>query len=197
MIKGYGLCGTHATGKTTVAEDVAKELGINFIATKTTDVYKKFKVSPQNVLDPQLRMAIQWDILDQATSLWKGQFEPWITDRTPLDFMAYVVNDSFVWEDEWYMEYLSYKYECMSAYRKYFSKVFLIQPDGVIWERDSSLKGRNSRVLQESMNTVFKGLLTEADENSYNVIRADASSAEKKIEVFDSILQELHCKGKE
>lgn len=193
MIKGFGLSGAHATGKTTVATEVAETLGLEFIPSRTSQVFEDYGLNPQEVLDPFTRLSIQQVILDRAIDSWENAGRLWITDRTPLDFMVYLMNDSFTWKDMWYDNYLSYVDRCERALDKYFNVAILVQPDGVIWDRDSSLKGRDSRVLQETMNTLYKGLmLRPVGDVEFVVLDESLSSSEKKIAVHDTLLLEIH-----
>lgn len=194
MIKGFGLCGAHATGKTTIAESVAKELGIEFIPSQTSSVFKSLGMNPQDVLSPGERLYVQTTILSVAEHAWEeaSQRGHWVSDRTPFDFMTYLINDSFTWEDSYTQVFEDYLERCFKSHKEYFGHTILVQPDGVIWERDSSLKGRNSRVLQNSMNVVYRGLLSCVEATDYTILDSELTSEKKKVQVYDILLDKLH-----
>lgn len=91
----FSLTGAHGTGKTTLARKVAERLHIPFIETKTSDVFEQLGRDPKEDLPFNERLAVQEVILrklrEQYLSL--DTHVPWITDRCPLDVLAYTISE--------------------------------------------------------------------------------------------------------
>jgi hypothetical protein len=92
-----GLTGTHCTGKTTLAKTVADEFGYGFIRTSISDVLKDRGIDPAESMTIRQRIDAQMAILDALDTQWaRAGSNPdmiWITDRTPVDLMAYAFGD--------------------------------------------------------------------------------------------------------
>ena len=88
-----GLCGSHRTGKTTLAEAVSKKTGIPFVRTSTSEVFRRAGLDPAASLDFNKRLWIQNETLEAAKGVWEAAGKSFITDRTPVDMMAYTLGD--------------------------------------------------------------------------------------------------------
>ena len=82
-----GLCGSHRTGKTTLAEAVALKMGIPFVKTQTSEVFKQHGLDPSAPMDFGTRIRIQEHIIRAAEEIWESEPNSFITDRTPIDMM--------------------------------------------------------------------------------------------------------------
>jgi len=193
--RGYAITGAHRTGKSTLCEDVAKELGIKYIPLNVSEIFKRNNISPKEVLSPAMRFSMQYEILLEGLNTWGNADEegtPWITDRGPLDLIAYLINDSFTWGDDWWPEYNEYIHLCLGAQDEFFEKTFLMQPDGVLYDGDNPDKARGSRILQYNMNTVIHGLVSAYGVENVETIPFHYNKEEKRVLVYDDLLQRLY-----
>lgn len=161
-MKGIGLCGAHRVGKTTLARAAAKNFGLEFVPSEVSKVLKSLDFDPKGVWGASKRMEAQGAILVHHVDLWQKLVESgdrWITDRSPVDFIAYMLNDAVTWDDSAYELFCGYVQDCVEVSKEFFDCTILIQPDGVIMDGDNPEKGRGSRVLQECMNFSMRGVL--------------------------------------
>ena len=123
-----GLAGSHRTGKSTLARLVAKRSGIPFIKTTTTEVFTQLGLHPAARFDFATRLAVQRRILQAYEDAWHKAREPFITDRTPIDLLAYTFADiqgnTVVNDDELEL----YVADCFAATNRFFKSLILVQP---------------------------------------------------------------------
>lgn len=125
-----GLAGAHRTGKTTLARAFANETAVQFVETRTSAVFEEMGLDPKKDYPFDVRLDIQNKILKSAESLYKKANTNFITDRTPLDMLAYTMADvqrdnmteSDVREFEKYME------RCYEVTNKYFASIIVVYP---------------------------------------------------------------------
>lgn len=90
-----GLTGAHRTGKTTLAREFAKNTGVPFVETNASEIFAKMGMNPSFVgYSVAQRLDIQERILAEFTDKWKNAIangNGFITDRTPLDMVAYTL----------------------------------------------------------------------------------------------------------
>ena len=88
------LCGAHRTGKTTLAKAFSNYSGMPFVQTGASHVFADMGLDPKVDYPLEVRLDIQKRILEsfekQCSSVKTKHF---ITDRTPIDFMAYMMAD--------------------------------------------------------------------------------------------------------
>lgn len=85
-----GFCGSHRTGKTTLAKALAEKYGYEFIDGSATRVFDRFNVLPNQLLSVSKRFEIQIALLDDYLERVVGRTH-FVTDRTPLDYIAYTM----------------------------------------------------------------------------------------------------------
>jgi hypothetical protein len=122
-----GLCGGHRTGKTTLAQAIADRKNIPFVKTDTSAVFKKFDLDPSAAMDFDTRLMIQHQILAAAIAIWE-QESSFISDRTPIDMMAYTIGDIQGKTAVNFDELADYLNLCFAATNKFFTKIAIIQP---------------------------------------------------------------------
>lgn len=93
MIGNLGLCGAHRTGKTTLAIALASDLNIPFVRTTTSQVFAELGLDPAETMDFKTRLFVQNHILDAAEKVWQDSPSPFVSDRTPIDMIAYTLGD--------------------------------------------------------------------------------------------------------
>lgn len=168
MNKGFGLSGAHRTGKTSICQELEtlSKGGVVFVPTTTSQIAEEmgFDTTKQHSFDD--RMTFQWNVLISLTKVWGEAAtgnDTWVTDRTPLDLIAYTLIDSHSWEflKEYKEELEEYKDACLSVSSKLFNHVFLLPTDGVIMEGEEANKGKNNVFYQEHLDLLYRGLTTE------------------------------------
>jgi hypothetical protein len=155
MSLAIGLCGGHRVGKTTLAKAYADHAAIPFVQTSTTAVFQQHGLDPAQALDFAKRLWIQEHVLSAAEAVWKTSAH-FITDRTPIDFMAYTLGDiqGVTEVDSAALE--TYLNHCFAATAKYFRHLIIIQP-GIELVYESGKAALNIAYI-EHLNTLALGL---------------------------------------
>lgn len=89
---GVGLSGAHRTGKTTLAKKFAELNGFKFIGSPASIIANVMKLDLNNMTFEE-RLRFQWAVLRQMENLYAKQTSFFVTDRTPIDFAAYLLAD--------------------------------------------------------------------------------------------------------
>lgn len=130
MKYGIGLCGSHRTGKTTLAQAVSTELGIPFCQTRVSKVFSDLGYIPSVDYPLETRMLIQDAILTDCLEVWSHCDTQFITDRAPIDLMAYTIGS--IRQEEITPELdkviQNYLIKCVTATNMYFSDIIEIRP---------------------------------------------------------------------
>lgn len=125
-----GLVGAHRVGKTTLAKAYAEQTDIEFVQTDSTGVFKKYGMSPKVDYHFRERLFIQNKILEDAERRYKAANSDFITDRTPLDMLAYTLADvqrenTTMADAALLMDYIE---RCYEATNKHFASIIVVQP---------------------------------------------------------------------
>ena len=154
-----GLAGAHRTGKTTLAKRYAEEQGIPVVITTTAGVFAKHGLSPKEDYDFETRLMLQWDILESLKSAYSeikgGVF---ITDRTPIDLMAYTLADvqRQTLNPSQEKELQKYLNACIDVANRHFSMILVIQP-GIELVEDATKATLSSGYI-EHLNSLVMGI---------------------------------------
>lgn len=169
--KIIGLCGAHRTGKTTVAKAAAQQKRIPFLQTSSSEVFKKLGISPQADLSLKHRLAVQLEILEAAEAVYQAsEARTAITDRTPVDMLAYTMAD-FTRENstpETSQLFEKYKARCIETINRHFSTLVLVQP-GIKIEHDSS-KAPSTPEYIDHIAMLARGIIMDDAFNCRKVI---------------------------
>ncbi|NMF58507.1 AAA family ATPase [Pseudanabaena yagii] len=123
-----GLCGAHRTGKTTLAIALADRLNIPFIRTTTSQVFAHLGLDPAEPMDFKTRLFVQNHVLDAAEQIWQNSATPFISDRTPIDMIAYTLGD-IQGKTEVDFDLLNqYIDRCFASTNQFFQNLAIIQP---------------------------------------------------------------------
>ncbi len=126
---GLGICGSHRTGKTTLAMALSEVLKIPFIPIEASSVFLQYGFHPSAKMDLRNRLFIQQKILEMAEDIWFQVDKPsFISDRTPLDMAAYLLADvcNGDLDDHTQNEIMAYLGECDRITKKYFNKLVFV-----------------------------------------------------------------------
>jgi len=151
-----GLCGAHRTGKTTLAQGLAERLGLPFARTSTAQVFQHHGLNPADVLDSATRLWIQGEILVAAQAVWAEYPHGFITDRTPMDFMAYTLADMHAAQAVNHEMVNDYLTACFAATHRYFSHLAVVQPGIALMPEPG--KAALHPAYIEHLNTLIIGL---------------------------------------
>jgi hypothetical protein len=156
-----GLSGSHRTGKTTLAESLAKRLELPFVPSVSGSVFKRMGLSPSVKMSPPTRLRVQWAILEESKLALSAHRSGFVTDRTPLDFMAYLLCSQCAGAapQEIDTEMMRYVRECYDALEQ-FKHLVVVQPGLPIV--DAPNKAAPNPALMESLNALVIGLGMDA-----------------------------------
>lgn len=159
-----GLTGAHRTGKTTLAKEVSERMGIPFVQTSSSEVINSLGFYVQDELTFTDRLLVQNAILDDALAKW-GQYagQTFITDRTPIDMLAYTMADIQrstldVGIDSLDHQYVIYRNRCLQSTLETF-KMLAHLPPGITPAADLS-KAQVTIGYIEHIYLIITGLLT-------------------------------------
>jgi hypothetical protein len=124
------LCGAQRTGKSTLAKLFAKREEYEFIEITTSQVFVDLKLDPKADYPFEKRIFIQRKILEAANKLYCSAGGLFISDRTPIDMLAYTfadvtrqnVNGALEKEIE------AYTNDCFEVLNRHFALLMLVQP---------------------------------------------------------------------
>ncbi len=167
MRLGTGLCGSHRTGKTTLAADVAATQGISLVKTTTSEVFAAYNLDPAAKMDFRDRLWIQHKIVAAALKVWQGENNPFVTDRTPIDMMAYTLGDIQGNTEVDFFELEKYLDFCFRVTNEIFNRLVVIQPAIPLVAEEG--KARLNKGYIEHLNILILGLC--ADERLHCPVR--------------------------
>jgi predicted ATPase len=125
-----GLTGAQGTGKTTLAKRYSEIAKIPFAATSTRGVFARLGYDPKVDYPLGIRLDIQRHILDALKATYREAGHRFITDRTPIDLMAYTLADvqraNMTPKDEAVLA--AYMRDCFAVLNSYFSTLLILQP---------------------------------------------------------------------
>jgi AAA domain len=154
-----GLCGSHRTGKTTLAEAISQKTRMPFLRTVTSEVFQQCGLDPSSPMDFKKRLWIQHKILDAAEKIWQAEETQFITDRTPVDMMAYTLADIQGTTEVNFDELEGYLARCIDVTNAFFALLVLVQP-GIPLMHEEGKAALNEGYL-EHLNYMILGLCND------------------------------------
>lgn len=85
--------GPSSSGKSTLAREVAKICDLPYLAFPTTEIVAELGLSPVTSHAIEDRLRVQQHILDRFWEISQEHQRPFVTDRSPLDFVAYMLGE--------------------------------------------------------------------------------------------------------
>ena len=123
-----GLCGAHRTGKTTLAIAISSHLNIPFVRTTTSQVFADLGLDPAEPMDFKTRLFVQNHVLDAAEQVWQTSVTPFVSDRTPIDMIAYTLGDIQGKTEVDFDLLNAYCDRCFASTNQFFQNLAIIQP---------------------------------------------------------------------
>jgi hypothetical protein len=155
-----GLCGAHRTGKTTLAIALSSHLNIPFVRTTTSQVFAQLGLDPAEPMDFQTRLFVQNHVLDAAEQVWQNSATPFVSDRTPIDMIAYTLGD-IQGKTEVDFDLLSqYIDRCFASTNQFFQNLAIIQP-GIPLVYEEGKAALNAAYI-EHINILVIGLCNDS-----------------------------------
>jgi hypothetical protein len=155
-----GLCGAHRTGKTTLAKAIASRLDIPFVQTTTSQVFADLGLDPAAPMDFATRLFVQNHVLDAAEKIWQGAIAPFVSDRTPIDMIAYTLGD-IQGKTAVNFELLNqYTDRCFAITNQYFQNLAIVQP-GIPLIYEEGKASLNAAYI-EHINILVRGLCADS-----------------------------------
>lgn len=184
-----GLIGSHRTGKTTLARAYSEARGCDFVQTSTTAVFQRLGLSPKIDYSFSVRLAIQMEVLADLDAAYTKSNYRAITDRTPLDALAYTMADiqrSNLNASD-IKAFTKYRKACIKMTNDRLHSILLIQPGIPLVEEPG--KAPANIAYMDHLNTIMKGLLLEPD-LLINIltIRPDVIDLDHRIKAVDRLM---------
>jgi hypothetical protein len=155
-----GLCGAHRTGKTTLAIALASHLNLPFVRTTTSQVFAELGLDPAEPMDFKTRLFVQNHVLDAAEQVWQNSVSPFVSDRTPIDMIAYTLGD-IQGRTEVDFDLLSqYIHRCFVSTNKFFQNLAIVQP-GITLVYEEGKAALNAAYI-EHINILVIGLCNDS-----------------------------------
>ena len=179
----YGLCGAHRTGKTTLAREYAKRVGIQFVQTGASQVFRDMGLNPADDHPLSVRLDVQQRILSHHEGVWGSEKLEFITDRTPIDFMAYTLADVRQADltpelDERLQKYMK---DCINATNRFFSVLIVVQPGIKVVEEAGKASLAKSHIDHIS-NLVLGLTVDERNQSKHYYIPKSMTDLSKRLE---------------
>jgi predicted ATPase len=155
-----GLAGASGTGKTTLAKLFAERTGLLFIPSSIGNVFEEINYDPTVDYPFAIRAKIQELILATHEKAYAKADRMFVSDRTPLDFIAYTLADVRrenldTEQTQWMLNYMT---RCFEVTNRYFGAIAVIQPGIQISNNDDKLRPLNP-AYAEHLNSLIIGLV--------------------------------------
>lgn len=126
----FGITGSHRSGKSTLAKDIAASLHIPYHDASVTKVMQEAGVNAVGNLSLEERMNAQEFMLDKTIEILAKVPRPFITDRTPIDMIGYTMGELTMHNSSIEMgnRIADYAKRCIKATEDNFAMVFVLEP---------------------------------------------------------------------
>lgn len=181
-----GLTGSHRTGKSTLAKAFAEMNDMAFVDSNITRVHERLGLKPGPHLPFEKRLKVQRLILDAFTERYAQQQTSFITDRTPIDFAAYMLADAKGQGEDEAIEVMSYVADCIEVANTYFHTLVLVSP-GIPYVEEEG-KPVLDLGYQEQVHSLIAGVMCEpALVTDVNVLPRSMTDADERLEKLTRI----------
>lgn len=151
-----GFCGAHRTGKTTLAMEIARLTGKQFVRTRVSEIFAEHGLHAAQEMDFATRLGIQYRILEGCERDWLNASSDFVTDRTPVDFLAYTLGDVLGKTEVHQNDFDGYLERCFELTNTFFGALVIVQP-GIPLEVAEGKAALNKAYI-EHINSLVIGL---------------------------------------
>ncbi len=189
-MKNIGLCGAHRTGKTTLALELARLTGKQFVRTRVTEIFKQHGLHAAQEMDFETRLGIQYRILEACESDWQNAGTDFVTDRTPVDFLAYTLGDVQGKTTVNQRDFDHYLERCFELTNRFFGLLVILQP-GIPLEAAEGKAALNQAYI-EHINSLVIGLGNDERVRCEVVtIRRNATDLDERIRIVSEVVSQF------
>lgn len=158
----HGLIGAHRVGKTTLAREFAKRHGWKFAQTSVSAILKELGLNPAVEMPFDVRLQAQEEILKRLDTFYaENAGQNVITDRTPIDLLAYTMADAIGdrVEPGLHERFERYVNACFDLTNRRFSDLLVVQP-GIALVAEEGKAALNKPYI-EHLNSLMLGLCAD------------------------------------
>lgn len=190
----YGVCGASGVGKSTVCNLVAESLDITFLKTSVTEGAKRHGYNAVGSLSLSERLDLQEKLLEDHVSLLELTKRPAILDRTPIDFIGYMLAEVYMNSHEvlqpTHMHRINaYVLRCMWVAKRHYDMMFHLAP--LPFYEQSQFRPAENPAYQKHCDLIMRGALSElTNQISYSVLNTTDLN-ERHDHIHESIVQRL------
>ena len=195
------LSGVHRSGKTTLCEKVSEMVNFPFFPMSISDspAWCKFRVKPTDQMTFIKRVELQDALLEYMISKYKifNQKENWITDRSPLDLIAYLMVNVDETADG-AERIISFIEKCERTMTKYLDCNFIVRMSddvdkiSINFDADKIGKVYSSYQYRYSIDQMMMALMQDMSENVTTSIFDIPQDYHQTIQRFGFILREVN-----
>jgi len=162
----FGISGAQRTGKTTLAKAVAEKLKFHYHDSSVTKIMREFGINPVGDVPLGERIKAQEFLLEKSCDALRQAPRPAITDRTPLDFIAYMLGEVTMHNtaEEFHEPIQTYVKNCLAAAEKYFDMILIVRP--LLTYKAADDKPPPNRAYQSAIQYLIEG----AAQNIPNIV---------------------------
>ncbi|WP_235892205.1 AAA family ATPase, partial [Acinetobacter baumannii] len=137
----FALCGSHRTGKTTLAQEFARVSGAKFIPMSITRLQKEIGFNSANQsYSFDERMKVQEHLIERLNDIYEANYHiDAVADRSPIDLMAYaLIHAGPDITEEQSKRLMRYIDRCAQVARDHCIGILLVQPGIELKEDEKS-----------------------------------------------------------
>ncbi|MCG5512795.1 ATP-binding protein [Ectothiorhodospira shaposhnikovii] len=156
-----GVTGAHRVGKSTLCKAFAESCGLPFVQTDVSGVFVELGLDPKEDYDFDIRLMIQGRILALMSKTFEGAPSRFITDRTPIDLLAYTLADvrRTNLSPERVGCLMAYSDACFRVVNRHFSSLVVVQPGIKLVEAEGKAPANPAYI--EHINSLIMGLAAD------------------------------------
>lgn len=177
---GVGVAGAHRTGKSSLCERLAeKNVWLPYVKTSVKEIAAEYGFNVDNHSSFEERMDWQEYLLEALAAKWEEQTTAFITDRTPLCMIGYMMADApnGPISPEMDARIAAYVERCYELVERHFMMIFVVQP-GIPFEPVPGAPAPNN-AYQEKHNALTIGYGMNAP-TALHVIRREVTDFEER-----------------
>ena len=193
-----GLAGSHRTGKSTLARAYAEKHDALFVETSASAVFRDMGLDPAVTYSFATRLEVQKEILRRMDAAYAAvpAGKEAITDRTPVDMLAYTmaeaVGDRVEEKDQ--ADFKRYAEDCIAVTNKRFSVLVIVQPGIKIVAADG--KAALNEAYMEHLNSLMLGLsVDERIKCQHYYLQRSNLDLENRLKGLEAVIKKTYQSG--